>query len=181
VRTFDRVLSVLLALLLVTLGVLIPVEVVRGLAGADPLLPYSQVADFFRERSWSSGLIITISAIVAGLGLLLVLAELKRRRPTQIILSTDSEEVTVDISRRSLARAVANAATSTPGVSDASSVVKRRQVRVAATTPLRDPGTLAQQARQRAEATMESLAPVHPLPVRLRLTRERDKTVDRAS
>ena len=112
-RTFDRVLSVLLALLLVTLGVLIPVEVVRGLAGADPLLPYSQVADFFRERSWSSGLIITISAIVAGLGLLLVLAELKRRRPTQIILSTDSEEVTVDISRRSLARAVANAATST--------------------------------------------------------------------
>lgn len=174
-RTFDRVLSVLLALLLTALGVLILIEVVRGLAGTDPLLPYPQVADFFQERSWNSGLIITISAVLAGLGLLLVLAELKPRRATRITLTTDSEAVTADISRRSLARAVTSAATSTPGVSAASGKVKRRQVRVAATTPLRDPGTLAQQARQRAEATMDSLAPLRPLPVRLRLTRGRNE------
>lgn len=174
-RILDRVLSVVLALVLLALGILVPVEVVRALAGAEPLLPYPQVADFLRERDWSDGSVVATSAVVAGLGLLLMLAELKPRRATQLALATDADAVTADISRRSLARAVANATAETPGVEGASATVTRRRVRVRASTPLRAPDGVAEQARGRAQAAVDSLAPVRPLPVRFELVRRKER------
>ncbi len=174
-RTLDRVLSVLLALVLVALGILVPIEVIRALADADPLLPYPQVADFLRERSWSAGPVIAGSAVLAGLGLVLILAELKPRRPTQLALTTDTDAVTADISRRSLARAVAHAVANTPGVESASATVGRRRIRVRARTLLRAPNGLADQARQRAQAVVDSLAPVRSLPVQCELTHRREE------
>lgn len=172
-RAVDRVLSVLLALALVALGVLIPIEVIRSLAGAEGylVLPHTRVAEFLREHTWSSGLMITISAVVAGLGLVLVLAELWRRRPALFRVTTDDDSVVAGVSRRSLARALAQAASGVDGVSRASASVRRRRAVVDASTPLRDPGDLAERAQRRVEAVLDSLALVRPLPARVRLSR----------
>jgi putative intracellular protease/amidase len=173
VRTVDRVLSVLLALALIALAVLIPIEVVYALAdGSGSLvLPYQPVAEFLRDRAWSSGPVIAISVVVAALGLALVLAELWRRRPGVFTVATGTDAVTAGISRRSLARALTHAATDVPGVTHASASVSRRRAVVDAATPLRDPGDLAERAQQRVEALMASLALTRPVPTRVRLRR----------
>lgn len=172
-RTVDRVLAVLLALVLVALGILIPVEVIRALSGVSGYLalPYPPVADFLRDNQWSSPAILAISAAVALLGLLLLLAEVTRRRPGLFTVATDTDSVAAGLSRRSIARALAHATTDLDGISSASTTVRRRRAHVDAVTPLRDPGDLGDRAQQRAEAVMESLALVRPLPVRVRLQR----------
>ncbi len=174
-RTVDRVLAVLVALLLIALAVLIPIEVIRALAGGEGwlVLPYPPVAEFFRENSWSSGWVITISAGVAGLGLVLVVAELWRR-PGLFTMTTRSETVAAGISRRSLARALAQAATDVPGITRASAVVRRRRAVVDATTLLRDPGDLADRAQERVERLLDSLALARPLRAQVRLRHRRE-------
>lgn len=175
-RTVNRVLSVLLALVLVALAVLIPIEVIRALAGGEGslVLPYQPVAEFFRENSWSAGWVITISAVVAALGLVLVLAELWPRRPGLYIIDTGTESLAAGISRRSLARALAQAATDVPGITRASAAVKRRRAVVDATTWLRDPGDLAERAQQRVESLLDSLALARPLRAQVRLRYQRE-------
>src|SRR5690606_41292585 len=69
-----------------------------------------------------------------------------------------SETVAAGISRRSLARALAQAATDVPGITRASAVVRRRRAVVDATTLLRDPGDLADRAQERVERLLDSLA-----------------------
>lgn len=176
-RTADRVLSVLLALALVALGVLIPIEVIRALAGGDGflVLPWQPVADFLGDNSWSSGWVIAISAAIAALGLLLVLAELWRRRPGLFTVTTETDTVAAGVSRRSIARALARATTDIDGITGASTSVRRRWAAVRAVTPLRDPGDLAVRAQERANAVVESLALVRPLPVRVELKQRKER------
>ena len=175
-RTVNRVLSVLLALVLVALAVLIPIEVIRALAGGEGwlVLPYPPVAEFFQENSWSAGWVITISAVVAALGLVLVLAELWRRRPGMFTMTTGTDSLAAGISRRSLARALAQAATDVPGITRASAAVTRRRAVVDATTLLRDPGDLAERAQERVDRLLDSLALARTPRARVRLKHRRE-------
>lgn len=176
-HTFDRILSVVLALALVTLGILIPAEVIAALAGADTplLLPYQSIADFLRENSWSSGTVIAIGVVIAALGLLLTVAELWPRRPGLYRVKAETEGVAVGVSRRSLARALSQATTDVAGITNATTSLGHRYAVIDATTPLRDPGDLAEQAQRQVDRVMESLALAQPLLARVRLRhREED-------
>jgi hypothetical protein len=86
-----------------------------------------------------------VRAICIGLvvvGLLLLVAALRRGRPRALTLPAQEEAVHVSASRRGLERTVAAAAGRVDGVHSASAKARRRTVRVKAATPLRDPGDL---------------------------------------
>jgi hypothetical protein len=167
----DRVLSVLVALVLVALGVLIPVEVVHAALGKHGylVLPYESWARAARDHAWDSTLVMTISAVVAAVGLLLLLVELRPRRPAALALVPLTDGVQVGTDRRSLARALAARTREVDGIAEARARVRRRRADIVATTWLRDPGDLKERAVRHVTDWLDGLGLVAVPAVRLRL------------
>jgi hypothetical protein len=81
-RTLDRILAIVLGLAGFAFGVLVVAEVINAAFSRPPLLlPYRDAAAFLRERPWSDGVIVAVAALLLAAGLLLLIAELKPRRP----------------------------------------------------------------------------------------------------
>jgi hypothetical protein len=177
VALFDRLAAVLLALALLLVGVLVPAEIVHTAVLAKPgrlILPWEALTRFFTGHAWSTGPVLTLSAVTAGVGLVLLLAELKRRRRGLLRLSTDDEHLTAGTTRRSLQRALAVRAEEVDGISSASAKVRRRRASVAATTGLRNPGDLRQRLTDQLTGWLDGLGLVKAPRLRVRLSsRER--------
>ncbi|MEX5719280.1 DUF6286 domain-containing protein [Geodermatophilus maliterrae] len=160
-RTFDRVLAVLLAVAGSLFGVLVVVEVVvAALERPAVVLPHGPVAGWLRENPWSAGIVIAIAVGLLVLGLALLLAELKRRRRTELVLVSSDPAVTTTLSTRSLARVLERAATATPGVERAEARARARRARLSVHVPVRDPAEVARigrEAQDNATAALESL------------------------
>jgi hypothetical protein len=173
---FDRLAAVLLALVLLVVGVLVPAEIGHAAVLNEPgrlILPWQALTRFFTGHHWSTAPIMATSGIAAGVGLVLLLAELKRRRPGLLTLSTQDPSLTAGITRRSLQRALAARAEELDGISSASAKVRRSHASVAATTRLRDPGDLRQRLADQLTGWLDGLGLVKAPPLRVRLaTRE---------
>lgn len=170
---FDRIAAVLLALGLLVLGVLVPVEIVHtavfGRSG-HLILPWQTLTRYFTGHDWSTSPVLTISGITAGVGLVLLLAELKRRRPGLLTLSTDDPALTAGTTRRSLQRALAARAEEVDGISSASAKVRRAGASVSATTGLHDSGDLRQRLTDQLTGWLDGLGLVRAPKLRVRLT-----------
>jgi hypothetical protein len=174
---FDRLAAVLLGLALLVVGVLVPVEIVHAAVlsrTGELLLPWHALTRFFTGHDWSTSPVLAISILTAAVGLLLLLAELKRRRPGLLTLTTDDERLTVGTTRRSVQRALAARAEEVDGISAAAAKVSRGRASVAATTGQRDPGDL--QARLTGQLTgwLDDLGLVKAPRLRVRLTSRED-------
>ncbi|MBA3524197.1 MAG: hypothetical protein H0T85_06530, partial [Geodermatophilaceae bacterium] len=121
-RTTDRILAVLFGLAGLVGGVLIVVEIAyRGLGNTGYLLvPWNSLSGYLREKSWSAVAVITTGVVLAVLGLLLVLAELKPRRPGLLVLASVHPDVTAALPRRAVSRVISTALEDTPGVEHSS-------------------------------------------------------------
>jgi hypothetical protein len=174
---FDRVAAVLLALALLILGILVPVEIVHTVVGRPGhlVLPWEALTGFFTGHDWSTAPLLTISAVTAGVGLVLLLAEFKRRRPGLLTLRTDDEYLTAGTTRRSLRRALAAQAEEVDSISGATVKVSRRRATVTATTPLHDPGDLREELTQRVTRWLDSLGLVSSPSLRVRLRTREDR------
>lgn len=174
---FDRLVAVLLGLALLVLGVLVPVEIVHsavlGRTG-ELLLPWQTLTRFFTGHDWSTSPVLALSIVVALAGLVLLVFELKRRRPGLLTLTTSDEHLTAGTTRRSVQRALAARAQDVDGVSGASATVRRGRASVAATTGRRDPGDLQQTLSEQLTAWLDSLGLVRPPRLRVRLTAKED-------
>lgn len=175
-RTADRILAIVLGLGLFCIALIAVVEIVYTALGNSGhlLVAYESVPTYLREHLWTDTIIIVGAIVVALVGLLLLVVELKRRRPDLRVLGNARDDVVAAMPNRSLARVVTNAATSVPGVSSAKASVRRNKITVAATTSLREPGDL--QARATAAATSAladlELATMPKLDVGLTTTKE---------
>jgi uncharacterized protein DUF6286 len=173
-RTLNRALSVLLALALLTLGVVVVAEIIA--AGLERrghlLLPFESLARFGRDHTWSSGQVITISAAVALLGLLLLLGQLVPRRPGLLTVATEDPAVEAGVERRTLAKAMAAAATEVDGVSEAVARVRRGRATVIATSRLRDTSGLPERVQDHLQTWVDGLGLVAPPTLRLKLRRK---------
>lgn len=172
---FDRMAAVVAALVLLALGILTVVEVVHTALGQGgyALVPWGSLADFGRRHAWDSTQVRVISALVAGVGLLLLVAEVWPRRPGLLTLSTDDGLVVAATTRRSLRRALATRAADVDGVSSATVRVRRRTANVTAFTGLRDPGDLSDRISTALSGWLDSLALTRPLELRIRLQQRR--------
>jgi hypothetical protein len=175
-RTLNRVLAVVIALALATLGVLVVAEIIHAAVNErEPLvLPYERLARFGHDHTWDSGQVITISAVVGALGLLLLLAQLLPRRPGLLTVATDDPMVVAGVERRTLGRAMAAAAGDVDGVSKATARVRGRRAKVIATSHLRDTSGLPERIQDHVQTWTNDLGLVAPPQLRLRLRHKED-------
>lgn len=166
-----RVLSLLLALALLSLGALIAGEVVLAALGRPPLVPYSGALSVLRDSTWSSLAARLVMTGTAVLGLLLLVLALRRGAPSALPLADGTDGVRASVQRRGLQRRLMADAARVDGVRRASVTVGRRRVKVRATSGLRDTTGLAEQVEQRLTAVLDALELRRPLSLKVRTTR----------
>lgn len=173
---FDRIVATTLALALLAFGLVVAAEVVHTALGfgGHLVFPWQQLARFGRRHSWDSARIRGISGVVAGVGFLLLVAELRRRRPGLLALSAEEDRTSAVTGRRDLRRALTAQALATDGVSSAHTRLRRRRARVSATTHWRDPGDLRDRLTGRLSDWLDEVDLAHPLRLKIRLKHKAD-------
>lgn len=172
-RIANSVLAVLLSLLLIAAAVIVPVEVVSALLDREPwVVPWQGFADSLRNSTWDAGPVRAALIVLGVLGLLLLAAQLKPRRPTELELRQLTEGVQAGTSRRSLQRSLTRASGDVDGVSQASVKAKRRSVSVTAVTRLRDPGDLESRVAGAVQDRLDSLDLKSPPKVKVSVRKE---------
>jgi hypothetical protein len=158
-RGFDRIAAVVLALVGFVAGTLLAVEIGhRALGGTGHLLvPYEPVADFVRANAWSSTVVIVIAIMLTVLGLLLLVAELKPRRPGLLVVNSTHPDMTAALPRKSVGRVLESAAGDIPGVDHAAAAVRGRRVVLTAHTALTDAADLQSQVETAAQQALTDL------------------------
>lgn len=134
----NRVLATLLALALFLGGLLAVAEIV--LAALDRpawLVPHQQWNSWLGGQTLSDGIVRAALIGLVLLGLLLLIAALRRGKPGALRLPGRTDGVRVSASRRGIERSLATAARRADGVRAARARARRRSVRVKATTALR--------------------------------------------
>ena len=154
----NRVLSALVALVLLAAGLLLAVEgVLAALGRPGWIVPRSRWADALSGSTWQDGLVRLIAAGVIVVGLVLLVVALRRGAPGTLALPTTTEGVNVRAHRRGVERAVVAAARRTDGVTGATAKASRRKVTVVARTSLRQVGDLQSTVRRAVDAQVADL------------------------
>ncbi len=156
--TVNRVLSVLLALALFLGGLLVAVECVLAALGRPSwVIPRQQWESALTSATWDETLVRLIAVGAVVVGLLLLVAALRRGAPGTLALPTTTDGVDVRAQRRGVERSVASAARRTDGVTDAHAKASRRRVTVRAATSLRNPGDTQSAVQRAADARIAEL------------------------
>ena len=169
-----RILSVLLALVLLLGGLLAAFEIVLALLGRTPwLIPQEDWARRLREQTWDTS---TVRAVLVGMvvvGLVLLVVGLSRGRPASLTLPTragDSTQVTVTASRRGIERTLEQAVRESDGITGAKVSVSRRTANVWATSRSRAPGDLRAGVESALAARLADLGLTDTLRTKVRVT-----------
>lgn len=167
-RVANRVLSAVLALMLLVGGLLVAVEIV--VAGFDRrpwVIPHDQWYSSARLRPWDSAppRWIFIGMVAAGLALLV--AQLARRRPTALDLTPGA--VPAELGRRSLERALAREASRIDGVAGAKAKIRRDKADVTAVSNRRQTDDIGPRLTQALDRRLGALGLARPPAVRVRV------------
>ncbi len=170
-RLINRPLAALLSLALITVGLLVLIEVAADRIVNHPaLIHWHRVYDWAERTSWTQGSVRVGAIMIAILGLVLLLAELRRGKPQR--LPVDSEVTDAAYTRRGVAATIRGAVNDVDGINHTDVTVKRRKVTVRATTAGRQPYTaqsLREPATEAAQRRLDTLAlsPAPTLSVRI--------------
>jgi Family of unknown function (DUF6286) len=140
VRLANRLLAALLALGLATVGVLVVIEVIANrLDTASAVVDWHRIYNWGKTTSLTQGSLRITCIVTAVLGLVLLLAELKRSKPKRLPAASDS--VDAGYTRRGVAAAIRKAVDDVDGINTSSVTVRRRRIRVRARTSGIEPYT----------------------------------------
>ena len=146
----NRLLAVVLALVLLLGGLLAAVEIFLAQIGQPHwLVPREQWSAWLRTETWDTTVVRTALVGIGVVGLLLLLAALRRGRPGMLTLPTESAQpwVRTTASRRGVEKAIESVAQDVDGVTSARAAASRRRVTVRASSMTRE-GNPEQQVRQ---------------------------------
>ncbi|MFU8853220.1 DUF6286 domain-containing protein [Micromonospora sp. SL1-18] len=174
-RITNRLLAFLLSLALALGAVLVLIEIVAYAIGAKPIvLDWPGLYRWASGTTWGSGIVRLVGVVLAVIGLLLLAAQLKPRRPDRLRLQPLTSATDAAITRRGLARTLRDAAVEVDGVQDAHVTVGRHLVRLRAevhdgAAPAVDSvhAAIASAAQHRLDALRLATAPA--LHVRIRM------------
>jgi hypothetical protein len=143
-RVVNRLLVLIAGLAVIALAIVVIVEVIAKLAGADPVLVSWPSAYAWAQRTtWSDPMALGISVLLAAVGLVLVIGELWRSRVKRLPVDSSDHATDAAITRRGLARDVTAAVDEFDGVNPQHVKVRRRRITVrAAAKPAAEPDTL---------------------------------------
>lgn len=155
----NRLLAALVSLTVLAGAVLLVGEVIRWALGMQEwVVPYQDWWRSLTDLSVGDDRFLLVAAIVAVLGLLLLLFELVPRRPTDLATASLAEGVTTVATRGGVRSAAVSAARSVSGVRSASASVRRRSVGVTVHTRVRDVApNLRQSVREAVEKSLTAL------------------------
>jgi len=178
VRLVNRVLALLLALALALGGLLLAVEVAAAGFHKQPVLArwHGLYAAGTRD-SWESGPVRAVVIVAVALGLLLLAAQLKRRRPGRLPVVSGEPAVDAAVTRAGVRTAVRRAAMEVDGISRAKVKVRRRRVKVRAVSRLGDQEAargLQDEVASRVGGRLDELQLSRPLGVRARVAPRRN-------
>jgi Family of unknown function (DUF6286) len=126
------------------------------------------------QLHWDDQRSLVAAAVACALGLLLIgYAVLPGRFRVVPVDSQDPLSVTA-VTRAGLRRYLAGAATTVDGIASAKVRVRRRRVRVYATSSLRDTAGLAAQVEAAVTERISALSPLRPLRVRATVRKKKD-------
>jgi len=175
-RPVRRVPAVLVALLLLSAGVLTVWEIVLARANRPPfLLPREQLVVEITGLTWDDPAVLTGAVAAALLGVLLLALALWPGRARAFVLDSGDPDLLITVGRRSLRRLLARDARRQVGVARARVTVRRRRVVVRARGQSTQPSetrTQIQQALERRLADLQPLRAPHPA-VRVRWKEQR--------
>ncbi len=161
-RLVNRLLATLLCLALIAGGVLVIAEVIAALVGAEPVVwDWRATQQWADGTSWQNVVVRIVCVALFVLGLVLLLAEVKRPRLRRLRVAaetgTDTRPVDTAYTRRGVAAAVRAAVTGVDGVRSARVKVKRRRIRVSATTGSFNKAAVRRLDEAAADATRDTL------------------------
>lgn len=133
-RFVNRILAALLAVGLIIGGLLLIVEVIAQRVGSAPVLVrWDSAYQWSSKMTWESNTLRIVFIVMAVVGSILLIAELKRAAIKRLRVASSADNVDIAYTRRGVATAVKAAAASIDGVRGTSAVVAKKSVRVVAT------------------------------------------------
>jgi len=140
-RIVNRLLAALLALALIVGAVLLIIEVIAATLGhQQALVHWHQSYAWAHRTPWQQGSVRVAAAALLVLGVLLLVAELKRPRVSRLPVAAQDAGAKDDVAfpRRGVAAALRAAVTDVDGILAATVRVKRRSVSVQAQAAAQD-------------------------------------------
>ena len=170
-RRLDRMIALLLGLALAAAAVLAGIETMELVLGRAPLvIPRHAWDQGLRSQQWNSTDVVVTSAILAGVGALLVVLQLVRRRPVRLALRSRPGQ-RAWVSRKGLARRLGHDVARLDVVTSAKVRGGRRRVRARVTLASgTEPLAGIDAVRSTTGATLASLATVRDFRVRVSAT-----------
>jgi hypothetical protein len=163
-RLVNRVLAALLALALIVVGVLVVIEVVtHWFSDTAAIVHWHQAYSWAGRTTWKQGSVRISCIIVAVFGLILLVAELKPGKVSRLPADpaqAGAQGIDTAYTRRGAAASIRAAVVDVDGIRATSVTIKRRTVRIAATSSARDrvsAQTLKQPVVDAVRARLEAL------------------------
>ncbi len=168
----NRIVSALLALLLLLGGLLAAAEIVLAQLGRQPwLVPHQEWSAWLSEQTWGSAPVRSILAGALIVGLLLILVAVRRGKPALLPLPSERDPgVRVTATRRGVEKSIANVARDVEGVSAANASASRRRVTVTATAT-KPSSRLADEVTSAVTGRLDTLGLAPLLRPRVRVSR----------
>jgi hypothetical protein len=173
-RAVNRLLSLLLGLVLLLGGLLVAVEALLAALGqASWLIPVDRWYEFLTETRVGDRRVLIVSLAVAVLGLILVVAEVRRWPPTRLPVHLESADGHWWVARRSAESRLASAAGDVTGVVGARAKLRARHGRWQIGVRVEARESSRPVVEQAIEETLKRLSPPPDSSVRLRLVKPR--------
>ena len=132
-RIVNRLLVLIAGLAVMASAVVVIVEVIAWLAGADPVLvDWPSAYEWAQRTTWGDAVVLGISLLLAAVGLALVIFELWRSRIARLPVDSSDHATDAAVTRRGLARDVTAAVDDLDGVKSQRVTVGRRRITVRA-------------------------------------------------
>lgn len=161
-RFINRVLAALLALGLIIGGLLLVIEVVAQRVGSAPVLVRWDTAyTWANKTTWQSNTLRIVFIVMAIVGLILLIAEIKRTAVRRLPAASSAGNVDIAFTRRGVASAVQGSATDIDGVRGAIAVVGKKSIKVIATSSSTDIGGAKALTESVADAVQRQVNDLH--------------------
>lgn len=153
--------AVITGLLVLALAVVSAAEVIAALAGSPlRLIPVGAATEYATTTTWSEPSVQIASAVLALIGLALIVLALVPGKGRWMALRTDDPALVVGLTRPALRRAVASAAHGVGGVDGVNVSVRGNRIKVHVNTGLRDSEGLPAEVTAAVQRRLEELAPL---------------------
>ena len=134
-RIANRLLAFIVAAAIVVVGVVVIVEVIAARSGAAPvIIGWHFILYWGQRNTWKATSVELACAIIAVIGLLLLLPQLRRRRPTRVSVDSGDSSTDAAVTRTGIVVTVRGAVGDVEGISSSRVKVSHRSIQVDASS-----------------------------------------------